>query len=66
MSISASQLVLLDTCVVIHLARNDKTGQHMEYTLSLTTRAERPLISTVVEGELLGFAKHRGWGNKKS
>lgn len=65
MSISASHLLLVDTCVVIHLARNDKTGQHIESDLSLTTRAEKPLISTVVEGELLGFAKYRGWGAKK-
>jgi len=64
-SISASQLLLLDTSVVIHLARNDKTGQRIESDLSLTARTEKPLISTVVEGELLGFAKYRGWGDKR-
>ena len=65
MSISGSQLLMLDTNVVIHLARDDRTGRHIESTLSLTSRPEKPLISTVVEGELLGFAKYQGWGHKK-
>ena len=64
MSISANRLLLLDTSIVIHLARNNRTGQHIESTLSLASRPEKSLISTVAEGELLGLVKYRGWGEK--
>jgi hypothetical protein len=55
-------LVLLDTSVLVHLARQDATGRWIENQYALTARAERPLISTMSEGEILGFARHRNWG----
>jgi tRNA(fMet)-specific endonuclease VapC len=64
-TIGPDSLVLLDTSVVIHLARNDVTGQAIECRYSLTSRRDRPLISTVTEGELLGFAYFRRWGQHK-
>ena len=44
MRLSTSALVLLDTSVLVHLARQDATGRWVESEYSLTTRAERPLI----------------------
>ena len=52
---------MLDTGVLIHLARNDSTGQVIESQYGLTKRKERPLLSTIVEaddpriGSLLGL-----------
>jgi len=65
MSIPADRLVLLDTTVVVHLVRNDPTGQELERKLSLAGRMDRPLISTVTQGELLGLAKYWKWGKDK-
>jgi len=55
-------LVLLDTSVLVHLARQDATGVWIENHFALTARADRPLISTITEGEILGFARQRNWG----
>jgi predicted nucleic acid-binding protein len=55
-------LVLLDTSVLVHLARQDPTGVWIEDQFALTARADRPLISTITEGEVLGFSRQRNWG----
>ncbi len=55
-------LVLLDTSVLVHLARRDPTGALIENHFALTARADRPLISTITEGEILGFSRQRNWG----
>ena len=55
-------LVLLDTNVPVHLARQDATGVWIEDQFALTARVDRPLISTIAEGEILGFARQRNWG----
>ena len=60
-----STLVLLDTSVLVHLARQDATGRWIESQYALTTRTERLLISTITEGEILGFARRRNWGPKR-
>jgi len=65
MNIQLGRLVLLDTSVVVHLARQDFTGREIEKRFNLTGRAERPLISTITEGELLGLAKYWKWGKAK-
>ncbi len=65
MSIAGGKLLLLDTNVLVHLARDDATGQAIEARFSLTARPERPLVSTVVEGEMLGLARYWNWGEKK-
>ena len=58
-------LALLDTNVLIHLLRRDRTGQKIEAEHSFTTRSERPILSSVVEVELLAFARYNGWGSQK-
>jgi tRNA(fMet)-specific endonuclease VapC len=62
---SSSQLVVLDTTVLVHLARNSPTGRAIEAQYALTSRPERPLLSTVVEGEILALARRWGWGQTK-
>jgi hypothetical protein len=44
MKASPSQLVVLDTTVIVHLARNSPTGQAIQAQYALTTRPERPLL----------------------
>ena len=65
MTIPPGRLVLLDTSVVLHLARHDSAGQAIEKRFGLVGRIERPLISTITEGELLGLAKYWRWGPQK-
>ncbi len=62
MILPSHALVLLDTSVLVHLARQDATGVWIENHFALTARADRPLISTITEGEILGFARQRNWG----
>ena len=59
-------LVLLDTNVLVHLARQDATGAWIENRFALAARVDRPLISTIAEGEILGFARQRNWGPEKT
>lgn len=65
MNLSANRLILLDTSVVVHLARNDATGKEIERRHGLSQRPERPLISTIAIGEIWGLAQHNGWGAGK-
>lgn len=54
------RLVLLDTSVLVHIVRNDAIGRSMIADYSLASRRERPLISSITQGELLGLAQY--WG----
>jgi predicted nucleic acid-binding protein len=45
--------------------RNKSTGQAIESKFALSTRPERPLLSSIVEGELRGLAAYWGWGPAK-
>jgi predicted nucleic acid-binding protein len=62
MAVSA-ELALLDTSVVLHLLRGNKTAQRIDAELGLRARSERPLISVVTVGEALAFARYRNWGS---
>ena len=62
MTLGARDLVVLDTSVVIHLARDDATGREIERQFSLAQRVERPLISSVTRGEAGGLGRYRNWG----
>lgn len=65
MTVTPSAPVVLDTNVVVSLARNNATGQAIEAEHGLSARADRPLISTVAEGEILGLARSWNWGEPK-
>ena len=62
----SGQLLVLDTPVIVHLMRNKTTGQAIEAQYSLSTGPEKPLFSSVVEGEILGLARLWQWGEKKT
>ena len=57
MSAVLSRPVVLDTSVLVHLERDSVTGRAIEEQYALLHRADRPLVSTVAEGELLGLAR---------
>jgi tRNA(fMet)-specific endonuclease VapC len=65
MSIGPSDLLILDTTILVHWVRQDRTGQYLKNTYTLDERPERPLLSTISEGEIVGLAKYWGWGEAK-
>ena len=65
MSERRQPLVLLDSTVLVHLLRGDATGRWIEDAYHLTSRRDRPLLSTVAEGEVRGLALGWGWGSRK-
>jgi len=65
MTIGPSDLITLDTNVLVHWVRQDPTGQHLRQGYHLEARSERPLFSTITEGEILGLAKCWNWGSGK-
>ena len=64
--ISASDILLLDTSVVVDVARNNRSGQAVLDAYSLTIRPDRPLISVITTGEMLGIAKSQAWNAEKT
>jgi len=58
-------LILLDTNVVIELARDSATGRRVLEDLALTDRPERPLASLISLGEALALAEQWNWGATK-
>ena len=65
MSSGGGELALLDTSVLVHIAREDSTGREIERRHSLSSRTEPPLLSSIVEGETLALAHDWGWGEEK-
>ena len=60
--IPASTQVLLDTNILIHLARGGVAARWLESEYALGARRATPLISTVTLGEMMAFAMKAGWG----
>ena len=58
-------LYLLDTNILVHLARQDALGQYLHRAYALLTCEPRPLISPIVEGELRSLAYQWQWGRPK-
>lgn len=63
--IAASTLLLLDTNILIHLARGGVAAQRLESQYALSSRRVTPIISVVTVGELMAFARHADWGAAK-
>lgn len=61
MALSPSSLVLLDTNVLVALARGRDLGMYINTEYRLSQRPERPLLSSIVSGEIWGLAKSWGW-----
>jgi predicted nucleic acid-binding protein len=60
-TICPNDILVLDTSVVVDVARNNRSGQEILETYSLKNRADRPLISVITTGEMLGIAKANAW-----
>jgi tRNA(fMet)-specific endonuclease VapC len=65
MTLGSHELIALDTNVLVHWVRQDSMGKHLMNAYSLEQRAERPLVSTIVEGEVRGLAMCWKWGPAK-
>jgi tRNA(fMet)-specific endonuclease VapC len=60
-----TDLLLLDTNILIHLLRGSPIGRRIESEFRLSDRVHAPLISIVTVGEILAFAQKKGWGPAK-
>lgn len=60
-----SELLLLDTNVVVQLARGNEIGESIDRAFALRTRRERPLVSVVSVGELHSLARLWNWREKR-
>ena len=63
--IASDALVLLDTTILVHLARGKAAGRKLRDDYELADRTERPAISVVTVGECLALAKKLNWGPGK-
>ena len=57
--------LLLDTSVLVHFMRGQRTGRLIEERLRLSERQGDWILSSVVEAELLLIAARRNWGDRK-
>jgi len=64
-TIGPADLILLDTTILVHWLRADATGQRVLRDYELHRRSERPLLSTITHGEILGLARTWRWGEQR-
>lgn len=65
MTLQPDNLISLDTNVLVHWVRQNATGTQLKEMYHLHERTDRPMYSTIVEGELRALARVWGWGEKK-
>lgn len=65
MTIGANDLISLDTNVLVHWIRQNDTGVQLRDQFKLHERSDRPVYSTVVEGEIRVLGTFLGWGKSK-
>lgn len=65
MTLRPNDLISLDTNVLIHWLRQNDTGIQLRDTYKLHERMDRPIYSTIVEGELRALARIWNWGSGK-
>jgi tRNA(fMet)-specific endonuclease VapC len=63
--IGAGTPILLDTNILIHLARGGTASERLEARFGLRSRPLTPWISVVTAGEMLAFAERNGWGKRR-
>lgn len=63
--IPAGTPILLDTNILIHLARGGAASERLESRFGLRSRAAAPWISVVSVGEILAFAERNSWGARR-
>ena len=60
-----SDLYLFDTNILVHLVRDDLTGQEIKAKFTPYTRDPKPLICVVTDGESRSLSLQFGWGEQK-
>ena len=60
-----SELLLLDTNIVIHLIRDNEVATRLDAAFHLRHRTDRPLLSVVTVGECLSVVRQFRWGTAK-
>ncbi len=63
---SSSELLLLDTNIVIHLVRGKELARRVDGLFQLRHQPERPLISVVTIGESFTLARRFEWGARRT
>jgi tRNA(fMet)-specific endonuclease VapC len=63
--IPAGTPILLDTNILIYLARGGAASERLESRFGLRSRPLAPWISVVTAGEMLAFAERNGWGTRR-
>ncbi len=58
-------LRILDTNILVHYVRDDRTWARIRMDYQLLVVEPTPLISLVTAGELRSLARQRGWGQDK-
>lgn len=58
-------LYLLDTSILLHLARGSALGYYVRSTFELDSLVFRPLVSIVTHGEVWVLADRKQWGSNK-
>lgn len=61
----STPIYILDTNVLLHLFRNDEIGKNLENRFHFTQLAERPLLSSITVGEILGISYTNKWSLQK-
>ncbi len=65
MTLRPNDLISLETNVLVHWIRQNDTGIQLRDTYRLHERTDRPIYSTIVEGEIRGLASVWKWGGEK-
>lgn len=65
MSIPLSQVLLLDTNIVVHAVRQDALWEEVKRQFDPMIRLPKPLVSHVSYGELWSLAELNGWREQK-
>jgi len=60
-----AETCLVDTGVLLLLARGGRLGQEIAARYGLTAAGSRPLVSVVSHGELLALVQRRGWEQRR-
>jgi tRNA(fMet)-specific endonuclease VapC len=63
--IGRDDVIVLDTNILIHLARNKPAGRYIAARYGLISAPLLPLICVVTLGECFVFADYHGWGAPK-
>ncbi len=65
MTLRGNDLISLDTNVLVHWIRQNEIGMKLRDNYRLHERTDRPIYSSIVEGEIRALAKIWKWGNAK-